>query len=387
MISHKRKEGPTTYGRNIWQFIYRQGKVALLAYQEKFEAKIIEASKRTKKGANKNTQELKVDPVLHPDEEYWFDRSLEADGLLINSQQERCRMTIVVDGTCSPDSFLQMLAWQYIDDVRIRNIIDELIRTTPDSDLARFIAILVHRGGTKEVYRRRMELLSKICYVLSKENFKFVQCLSSNYHIIEELVSPLFQTMISTCECRYKKRFHTIPIDYRALRSYRLPALQQLIDQRIKDGEQICCRCGQKNTITYAFSQIVFIIVAPYEAFLHRVNGWREVPQTIMLNDQTYDLTCFTDLIHSSHTTINCRRNGNEWYHYDDNTDKAEILPSEVQMDVETLMYKRRVFWLLFSLRSSFFFKNRQLRMDASSSGSPLMFECFSFILFMLIIG
>lgn len=323
-----------------FQFIFRP--ISQLEFSKLFRRSILEALKKPREDGNKIKQELRVDPVPRPNVKEWFKRSLGEEGLIPNGHRERYRIEIVTLETCSADSVLQALIWQYIDDDRFRKFIDELIRKSSDADLARFLAISAQEGNTKHTLRLRRELITKNCFVSRKGNMKYIRCCDSVPTNVIALVPQLFSAMISTstCKCQIERKFDTLPINSELVIIYGLRILQHAINDCFQ-GERNCDSCGKGYTENHVFGGFVFIIVALYTDDLHRVKEVTDIPQTIDLNGEQYELTCFSDLRMEKHAMMICRRMDGEWYQYDDNEKTAKPASGLGETLTDVLMYRK----------------------------------------------
>lgn len=315
-------------------------------HQKKLKTKIIEALKAAKKGGSEITRGLSVIPISKPNVDEWFKRSLELSGLLRNFRTERQHIKIFSSGNCSQDSILQALSWQYIDDERFREFIDERIRTSHNSNLERFIARLAQSGANHDIYRWRRELLSTIGYGISSDIIKYFSGSSYGFDETIHVITSSFSstTTTSNCKCRIERKFYTIPIDVDLFYTYDdYDKLQEAIDNRL-NGKVLCKRCGRKKAQTHVFGDIVFIFVGnTIEApDLIPVKGFDNIPPTINLKREQYDLTCFIEITSGNHAMANCYRKDKKWYHYND------LMPTVIQL-TETdytvypicLMYKK----------------------------------------------
>lgn len=310
-------------------------------FQKSFSAKIFKALSTRPEERNESKKGLKVAPDASSNVSEWYKRSFNKAGLLPNGNVEKARILTKLQDTCTYDSYLQALTWLYIDDEHFRRTIDEHIRTSPDAVWARFIAVFAQKGATSNIRCWRTQLLSKNCCVSLGAGTKIITCGSFNLEVIQELVAPLFPTMTSTCRCHIVRKFNVIQANAKDLRGFGFKFLQPAVDKWVNNEKILCQRCGLKFRKNQVFGDIVFIWVPAHVSKLPKVKEPTEIPQTIVLKEQIYDLTCFTDLDCSkAHAKMNCRRMDKNWYHYDNNLITAGPLTHE--STVETLMYKRR---------------------------------------------
>lgn len=303
--------------------------------------KIIEAQ-AAKKGESKITKALKVARTSPVKVGEWFARSSNPTGLLQNVRLERHRINIEVRGACAPDVIFQAFAWQYIDDDRFREAIDEHIRVSRDADTARILAALAQTGASQDVYRLRRELLAEICFNISKGNNKFLRCASEPTHSLAHFFAPLFPslTSISNCKCRIERKFVTLPFDYDHFKGKpAFEGLQEAIHKRIGSTKKLCKRCGQMISEHHALSDFVFVVVGPPIHYLQDVTDLKGIPLTIKLVDQLYDLRCFIDYKMKGHSKISCLRGDRRWHQYDDN--KGEIELDVNESSPYMLIYRR----------------------------------------------
>lgn len=289
---------------------------------------------------NKLKEGLKIAAISKEKVKEWFARSLTVKSLLANSWRERYDIKIKTHGTCSANSFLHALSCQYIDDERFRNSIDERIRTSPDADLERFIAVFAQGGVSQQVYRLRRELLSKTCFISSSDNVKFIRCASTSIQNLIQFVGPLFSAMTSTssCKCQIVRKFTALPVDCRHLRSFGRLGIQRAIDKRI-NGNIVCKHCGQRHTEIHEFGDIVFINVGPPIAKLQSILNPRKISLT--LKGQKYNLVCMIDRKRSTHSAVSCLRKDGKWYHYDDNLNTVKELRTRSMPNL--LVYRKAV--------------------------------------------
>lgn len=325
------------------QLIFRKTEAERKIYRDGFQKHILTARQKTKKQGNKNEKELRVVPMLDPKVEPWYIRSLKSNGLLMNTHREKHSIKIVMRNTCVQNSILQAFTWLYIDDEDFRKFIDEFIRKSRKADLARLIAIFAQNGFGEHVYRLRRQLSSSSCFSSLIDGVRKFECASATFENIHDLVFPLFSTMTLTtdCKCRIEKKFATIPIDAAYFREHKLKGLQTAIEKRIKNKNRVCNRCGRKCSENHEFSDVVLIQVGLPVHDLIEVNDSGEIPQIIILKNQKYVLTCFSDAYMNqspNHFMMNCLRRG-DWYHYDDVSDSAKKLKGGGLVDI--LIYKK----------------------------------------------
>lgn len=281
---------------------------------------------------------LKVVPISEPKVQEWIAISYDVRGILENVWRERNDMKIEVYGTCSANSFLHALACQYVDDERIRNFMDERIRTMPDSDLERLIVAFARGGVSEYVYRLRREFLSRTCFVSPGSYLKHFRCFSTDIQNLLQFVSPIFPAVTTTtnCKCQILRKFASLPVEAEYLRKG-LMGLQKAIDER-NNGDVLCKRCGQKNPENHVFSDIVSVEVGPPIASLQLVFNLMGVPKTIILKGQEYVLTCILDMKSKTHVAVSCRREKG-WYQYDDFMKRAQRMGNQSVPSI--LLYKK----------------------------------------------
>lgn len=204
---------------------------------------------------------MTVAPVSEAKLKDWYKISLTSKNLLLNGQTERLQIKILTQGTCTADTILQALRWQYIDDEHFRKTIDGLIRKSDDADLPRFIASSVEGGITRQTYRWRRELTTKQSFIRTKDDVKFIHPSSSVFDLLQEFVTPLFPSMTSTtgCKCKIKRTFVTLPVEHSFIFVYGASFLQLAIDDRVNSEMILCKRCGESKPDTHVFGAFVFV--------------------------------------------------------------------------------------------------------------------------------
>lgn len=307
--------------------------------RQNIKTKISKALSSPNRGRNKAKQELRVASVDRQDADKWLKRSLQSGSLLKAERLERYRVKIDLTNTCTPDTILQALAWQYIDDERFREIIDERIRTShDDADVERFIAILAELGESDHIYRFRRELIQKNLFATRKGDVITIQAVDYFEEAVDYLVTSLLPAMTSTsnCKCRIETKTVVLPI-------LRILGIDNGMEFKIglNNERLVCRRCGQRHTMSHVLGDIVLL---PWLYFKRTeparlVKNPDNLPQTINLNGNQYQLACFFDVRMEGHLMVNCLRKDGEWYQYNNHEETAAPLEGDSIMDC--LMYRK----------------------------------------------